>query len=83
MNNKLYHILSMGGILILLGVASAFAQSTVSVFAGGFNNPRGLKFGPDGFLYVAEGGAAGDLSTVGVCEQAAGPPAGPGPYTGG
>ncbi|MGE5206775.1 MAG: ScyD/ScyE family protein [Chlamydiota bacterium] len=59
------------------------AQVKVSVFATGFNNPRGLKFGPDGFLYVAEGGAGGALSTVGICEQAAGPPAGPGPYSGG
>jgi hypothetical protein len=29
MRNKLYHILSIGGILILLGAASAFAQSTL------------------------------------------------------
>lgn len=53
------------------------------VVATGFNNPRGLTFGPDGYLYVAEGGAGGNLSTVGQCEQAPGPPAGPGPYTGG
>ncbi|HEU5404402.1 MAG TPA: ScyD/ScyE family protein [Terriglobales bacterium] len=53
------------------------------VIATGFNNPRGLTFGPDGYLYVAEGGAGGDFSTVGQCEQAAGPPEGPGPYTGG
>jgi hypothetical protein len=33
MKNKLYHILSMGGILMLLGVASAFAQSTVALKA--------------------------------------------------
>ena len=58
------------------------AQS-VSVFASGFNNPRGLKFGPDGYLYVAEGGAGGTLSTVGKCHQAPGLPDGPGPYTGG
>lgn len=30
------------------------AGLTVSVFAPGFNNPRGLTFGPDGGLYVAE-----------------------------
>jgi len=29
---------------------------SVSVFAAGLTNPRGLKFGPDDFLYVAEGG---------------------------
>src|SRR5438046_389258 len=52
---------------------------TVSVFATGFNNPRGLEFGPDGNLYVAEGGRGGTDSTVGQCTQV-GPPIGP--YTG-
>jgi hypothetical protein len=51
----------------------------VTVFASGFNNPRGLKWGGDGYLYVAEGGAGGSRSSVGLCEQAAGPPTGPGP----
>lgn len=51
----------------------------VSVFATGFNNPRGLKFGPDGMLYVAEGGPGGSHSTVGKCAQV---PAPVGPYTG-
>ena len=71
-------------VLSLSFVTLAGAQSAnVSVFASGFNNPRGLKFGPDGYLYVAEGGAGGTLSSVGKCPQAAGPPDGPGPYTGG
>jgi hypothetical protein len=52
---------------------------TVSVFASGFNNPRGLTFGPDGDLYVAEGGLGGSVSTVGQCPQVPGPI---GPYTG-
>jgi len=52
----------------------------VSVVATGLNNPRGLKFGPDGYLYVAEGGKGGSSSTVGTCEQV---PAPVGPYSGG
>ena len=59
--------------------ASAAPASVAGVFASGFNNPRGLTFGPDGKLYVAEGGLGGSHSTVGQCPQAAGAAA---PYTG-
>lgn len=48
---------------------------TVSIFSGGLNNPRGLKFGPDGYLYVAEGGIGGTDSTT-TCTQVI-PPVGP------
>ncbi len=53
---------------------------SVKVFATGLNNPRGLKFGPDGHLYVAEAGMGGTNSSIGQCLQVF--PAGGGPYTG-
>ncbi len=45
-----------------------------SKFSSGFNSPRGLKFGPDGYLYVAEAGIGGTNMTT--CTQVI-PPVGP------
>jgi hypothetical protein len=55
-------------------------SANASVFATGLDNPRGLAFGADGSLYVAEGGQGGTTSTEGECDQVV-PPIGP--YTSG
>ncbi len=52
----------------------------VTVLASNIAYPRGLKFGPDGYLYVATAGFGGPNSTVGLCTQVI-PPVGP--YGGG
>jgi hypothetical protein len=70
-------ILAVGLLLLGLGVSAWAQSSNVTVFATGFEFPRGLIFGPDGNLYVAEAGAGGNMSTIGDCEQA------DVPYTGG
>ena len=48
-------------------VQSGIAKATV--FATGLRFPRGLKFGPDSRLYVAESGLGGDDMTTTICAQ--------------
>jgi len=80
---------SRGGWLVAASLAAAVVATAqtvpalspnATVIATGFYNPRGLKFGPDRDLYVAEAGSGGTQSTVGQCEQV---PAPVGPYSGG
>lgn len=57
-------------------------EPTVSVFATGFNNPRGLKFGPDCYLYVAEAGLGGTRNTSDICPEIQPGAAAGGPFLG-
>ena len=78
--------LAIVAILVGVGTGTALAKPKpkppggMSVVATGFNNPRGLTFGPDGYLYVAEGGLGGTHdSSTDPCPQAHGAAA---PYFG-
>src|SRR5215475_13871553 len=43
--------------------------ATATVFATDLRFPRGLKFGPDERLFVAESGLGGGDDTIGLCDQ--------------
>ncbi len=81
-----FYTLIAGSIIILQGckkiesppVCGGSHSTTVTtqkVFATGLNDPRGLHFGPDGNLYVAEAGIGGTNSSN-ACMQVI-PPVGP------
>lgn len=81
--SSLVRIATIGVTATLLATAvpaQVPVPSNATLIASGLNGPRGLTFGPDGALYVAEAGMGGKLSTVGACKQVAAPV---GPYTGG
>ncbi len=43
-------------------------EPTVTTYATGLTSPRGLAFGPDGRLYVAEAGTGGALAPAGTAD---------------
>src|SRR5436190_3878164 len=61
------HRYRLSATLAVLGLAAILVSSSASLHAGatleivaqGLNNPRGLNFGPEGGLYVAEAGTGG------------------------
>ena len=79
-NKDIIPVSALNSVNINSASLQKFHHPGVSVFATGLNNPRQLKFGPDGFLYVAEGGLGGNISTAGMCDSVI-PPIGP--YLGG
>ena len=74
-------VIAVGGQPMLAAAQSACVTSeNVTPIATNLNNPRGLKFGPDGSLYVAEGGTGGTQMDA-ICDPLQ--PGPPGPYSGG
>jgi len=82
MNDSRFKWLAAGLLAALTVPTLSAAQqlpANSSVYASGLERPRGLRFGPDGALYVAEAGTGGTTAGTG-CDQVPGPV---GPYTGG
>jgi len=71
---------AVGSFAPVPSIAQQAIEPTPFIYATGLEGPRGLRFAPDGYLYVAEAGTGGPTSTAGECTQV---PTPPGPYTGG
>src|SRR3954454_11816708 len=80
---KFMHLPVATALAVGAAVAAAAPQTPTSnnVYATGLEAPRGLRFGPDGDLYVAEAGLGGTNKTTSTeCPQVPQPI---GPYSGG
>jgi hypothetical protein len=76
-----WKLLSCMLMLLLWACWASAQQASFTVIASGLDGPRGLKFGPDGALYVAEAGRGGSTPSASFdCAQVP-PPIGP--YFGG
>src|ERR1700680_1730452 len=71
---------AVGSFAPVPSIAQQAIEPPPFILASGLEGPRGLRFGPDGYLYVAEAGTGGTTSTAGKCTQV---PTPPGPWTGG
>ena len=72
-------VATASGASAVMPASDTAPAGSVTVYADGLSNPRGLKFGPDGNLYVAEGGVGGS-DPAPTTEDCTVP--GAGPYTG-
>ena len=62
--------ISASALMIAAPRPNTMSGVSVTEYATALNDPRGLAFGPDGNLYVAEAGSGGAAwSTVGLCDQ--------------
>jgi sugar lactone lactonase YvrE len=60
MGQKLLTLFTVAAAVLVATIPSSLiAQASRLVIASGLDNPRGLNFGPDGALYVAEAGRGG------------------------
>jgi hypothetical protein len=80
---RLASLCVVAGCLLTPIIASAQAPPIPpggSVYAAGLEGPRGMAFGPDGLLYIAEAGTGGTQPTPSNCTAVVAPV---GPYHGG